>query len=54
MKAIKSYSQGIKRATSEGKLVWLLWLVNVLFASLIYFQFSSYLNRVLSRNDLER
>ncbi len=50
MKALKYYFQGIKKATSEGKLVWLLWLVNVLFASLIYFQFSDYLNQVLSRS----
>ncbi len=50
MKVSKSYSQGIKRASSEGKLVWLLWLINVLFASLIYFQFSDYLNQVLSRS----
>lgn len=50
MKVLKSYSQGIKRATVEGKLVWLLWLANVLFASLIYFQFSGTLNRILSRS----
>ncbi len=50
MKVLKYYFQGIKRATSEGKLVWLLWLVNVLFASLIYFQFSDYMNQVLSRS----
>jgi len=50
MKALKYYFQGIKKATCEGKLVWLLWLVNVLFASLIYFQFSDYINQVLSRS----
>ncbi len=50
MKVAKSYLPGIKRASSEGKLVWLLWLINVLFASLIYFQFSDFLNQVLSRS----
>lgn len=50
MKVLTSYSQGIKRATTEGKLVWLLWLINVLFASVIYFQFSNYLNKVLSHS----
>lgn len=50
MKALKYYFQGIKKATCEGKLVWLLWLVNVLFASLIYFQFYDYINQVLSRS----
>jgi hypothetical protein len=48
MKASESYAQGIKKATAEGKLVWLLWLVNVLFASFIYFAFSGFLGRVLS------
>jgi hypothetical protein len=48
MKAFKTYLMGIKRATSEGKLVCLLWLFNVLFAILLYFPFSSFLNRVLS------
>lgn len=51
MKVLKYYFQGIKRATSEGRLVWLLWLVNVLFASLVYFQFSDYMNQVLSRSE---
>jgi hypothetical protein len=48
MKVLKSYSQGIKRSTAEGKMVWLLWLVNILFASVIYFTFSSFLTRTLS------
>jgi hypothetical protein len=48
MKALESYFRGIKRATAEGKMVWLLWLVNVLFASFLYFSFSDILNDVLS------
>ena len=50
MKVLKRFSQGIKRATSEGKLIWLLWLINVLFASVIYLQFSYYLNKVLAHS----
>lgn len=50
MNIFKSYTQGIKRATSEGRLVWLLWLFNALFSGMIYLQFSGYLNRVLSRS----
>lgn len=50
MNVLKSYSQGIKRATSERKLVGLLWLINVFFASFIYFAFSDFLNEVLSRS----
>jgi hypothetical protein len=46
MKVMKSYASGIKRATSEGKMLLVLWFFNVLFASVIYFQFSDYLNRV--------
>jgi hypothetical protein len=46
MKVVKSYIQGIKRATSERKMLLLLWLFNVLFASVIYFQFSDYLRDV--------
>jgi hypothetical protein len=48
MKVFKSYSQGIKRATAEGKMVWLLWLANAIFASFIYFSFSGFLSRILS------
>jgi hypothetical protein len=47
MKALKSYARGIKAATSEGKLLLLLWLFNVLFAVMVYFLFSSYLGRVI-------
>ncbi len=50
MKILNCYSQGIKKATSEAKLVWLLWLINVFFASFIYFTFFDYLNNVLSRS----
>jgi hypothetical protein len=46
MKVIKSYAKGIKGAAAEGKMLLLLWLFNVLFASVIYVQFSDYLRRV--------
>jgi len=47
VKVVKSYTQGIKRATSEGKMLLLLWLFNILFASVIYFQFSDYLHKAI-------
>ncbi|HDT13136.1 MAG TPA: hypothetical protein ENO03_02140 [Candidatus Aminicenantes bacterium] len=46
MKVIKSYAKGIKGAAAEGKMLLLLWLFNVLFASVIYVQFSGYLRDV--------
>ena len=48
MKILKSYLLGIKCAIQEGKMVWLMWLFNVLFAGVLYFQVSDYLNRVLA------
>jgi len=50
MKVFESYSQGIKRATIEIKMVFLLWLINILFAVGIYPQFSNYLNKTISRS----
>lgn len=50
MKNLKRFTQGIKRATYEGKLISLLWLINVLFASVFYIQCSSYLNTVLAHS----
>lgn len=49
MRISTCYSRGIKRATAEGKMVWLLWLVNVLFAGFVYIFFSGFLNDLLSR-----
>ena len=48
MKAKTCYLKGIKTATSEGRMVGLLWLFNILFSSLVYIQFSNYLNSVLA------
>lgn len=47
MRVAKSYAHGIKRATSEGRMLLLLWLFNILFAWGIYLQFSGYLNSIL-------
>ncbi|MFC2157545.1 hypothetical protein ACFLT9_06880 [Acidobacteriota bacterium] len=48
MKVLKSYLLGIKKAIQEGKMVGLIWLFNVLFAGVLYFQVSGYLNRILA------
>jgi hypothetical protein len=47
MKVLSSYGNGIKRAFLEPKMVVVLWLVNFVFASVIYFLFSGYLSDVI-------
>jgi hypothetical protein len=58
MKVLNSYGNGVKRALLEPKMVAVLWLVNFVFASVIYFLFSGYLsdkigNRLVAANFLE-
>ena len=58
MKVLNSYGNGIKRAFLEPKMVVVLWLVNFVAASVIYFLFSGYLsdkigNRLAAANFLE-
>lgn len=43
MKALKSYITGIKEAILQPKMIILLWMVNFLFASLLYFSLSGLL-----------
>ena len=47
MKVLSSYGNGIKRAFLEPKMVVVLWLVNVVSASVIFFMFSGYLSDVI-------
>jgi hypothetical protein len=44
MKVLSSYGNGIKRAFLEPKMVVVLWLVNFVSASVVYFLFSGYLS----------
>jgi hypothetical protein len=58
MKVLNSYGNGFKRAFLEPKMVAVLWLVNFVAASVIYFLSSGYLsdkigNRLVSANFLE-
>ncbi|MFW9835686.1 MAG: hypothetical protein ACFFEK_16910 [Candidatus Thorarchaeota archaeon] len=58
MKVLSSYGNGIKRALLEPKMVFVMWLVNVVSASVIYFLFSAYLSdkigsRLVAANFLE-
>lgn len=47
MKVLSSYGNGIKRAFLEPKMVIVLWLMNFVSASIIYFLFSGYLSEVI-------
>lgn len=49
MKVLSSYGNGIKRAFFEPKMVVVLWLVNFVSASVIYFMFSGYLSDVIGK-----
>jgi len=49
MQVLSSYGKGIKRAFLEPKMVVVLWLVNFVSASVIYFMFSGYLSDVIGK-----
>lgn len=48
MKVFKSYTKGIKEATRSPKMVLLLWLINFMFASVIYFLVSGLFNSAVA------
>ncbi|MGD9344957.1 MAG: hypothetical protein PVH84_03790 [Candidatus Aminicenantes bacterium] len=59
MKVLNSFGNGIKRALLEPKMLVVLWLVNFVSASVVYFLFSGYLSdtighRLAASNFLER
>jgi hypothetical protein len=59
MSVLRSYGNGVKRAFLEIKMVTVLWLVNFMSASVIYFMVSKYLgdkigNRLVASNFLEK
>lgn len=47
MKVLSSYGNGIKRAFLEPKMVVVLWLMNFVSASVVFFLFSGYLSDVI-------
>lgn len=50
MQVLNSYGNGIKRAFLEPKMVFVLWLVNFVFASVIYFLVSGYLSDTIGNS----
>ncbi len=52
MKVLKSYSKGIREATLRPKMIFILWLINFIFGSVIYFLFSGLLADVLGKSKI--
>jgi len=48
---MKSYGTGIKKATAERKMVFLLWIFNIAFASAVYFLVSGYVGKALGNSE---
>jgi hypothetical protein len=52
MKILKSYGTGIKQASSQGKMVLVLWVFSLLFTSVVYFMGAGYFAGALGRSEL--
>lgn len=52
MKVLKSYSAGIKGATLQPKMIGVLWLVNFIFGSVLYFLCSGLISRSLASSEM--
>ncbi|MGB7296895.1 MAG: hypothetical protein WBC70_15025 [Candidatus Aminicenantales bacterium] len=52
MTVLKSYGQGIKRATSQGKMVLVMWAFSLVFAAVVYFVGRGYFVDALGRSGL--
>ncbi len=50
MNIIKSYSHGIQAATSRPKMVFVLWMANFVFSSVVYFLFSAMLKAAFGKS----
>jgi len=50
MNTLKIYKLGIKKATAEKKMMFLLWVVNIAFASAVYFLVSGYVGKALGNS----
>jgi len=52
MKILKSYSLGIRQASSQGKMVLVLWVFSLLFAAVVYFVGAGYFAGALGQSEL--
>ena len=52
MKIFRSYGTGIKQASSQGKMVLVLWVFSLLFASVVYFMGAGYFAGALGQSEL--
>lgn len=52
MKVLKSYTLGVKEASSQSKMIIFIWLINLLFGSVIYFSFSGLISGFIGKSVL--
>ncbi len=50
MKVLKSYEKGIKEATQQPKMIVILWLINFIFGSVIFFLFFGQLSKAIGKS----
>jgi hypothetical protein len=50
MKVLESYYEGIKEAASQAKMIFVLWLVNFLFGSVIFYLFFGAFSKAMGRS----
>jgi hypothetical protein len=50
MKVLKSYYEGIKEAASQAKMIFVLWLANIAFGSIIFYLFLGVFSRAMGRS----
>lgn len=50
MKVLKSYEKGIKEATQQPKMIVILWLINFIFGSIIFFLFFGQLSKAIGKS----
>lgn len=49
MKVFKSYGKGVKEASQQPKMVFVLWLINIIFGSVIFFVFYGRLSEIVGK-----
>jgi hypothetical protein len=54
MKIFRSYGTGIKQASSQGKMVLILWVFSLLLTSVVYFMGAGYFSAALGQSELAR
>ena len=50
MRVLRSYGYGIKEATSQPKMISVLWLINLLFATVFFYAVFNFLARTIGKS----